>query len=147
MNTQEIKIMTVRECTEAYSCHSPNDIRKLWDTEITKSSWFQTDKEMFIVILLNARNNILGYNLVTLGLADSSLVHPREVFRPAIINSASGIIVVHNHPSGNTTPSSEDIRITKQLIEASKIIDIKILDHVIIGTTTTSLRESGICTF
>ena len=144
---QEIKIMTVRESTATYPCHAPTDIRNFWDSEISKSSWFQDDKEMFIAIFLNAKNGISGYNLISLGLVNASLVHPREVFRPAIISSASAIIVVHNHPSKDSTPSSEDIRITKQLIEASRIIDIPILDHIIIGTTTLSFRESGVCNF
>lgn len=147
MFTQEIKVMTVRECSSSYPCHTPSDIHNFYNSEISKSSWFQPDKEMFVAILLNAKNNITGYNLVSLGLTNASLVHPREVFRPAIIGSASGIIVIHNHPSGIPTPSPEDIKITKQLIEVGRIIDIPLLDHIIIGSTIMSMRESGICSF
>jgi len=91
--------------------------------------------------------------MVTPGLADASLVHPREVFRTAIENTASAMVLVHNHPSGDSTPSAEDIRITRQLIEAGKIIDIKVIDHVVIGRSTNgspaflSMRESGLCAF
>ena len=90
---------------------------------------------------------------------DASLVHSREVFRPAIEDSSSNIVLVHNHPSGECTPSGEDIRITTKLIEAGKIVDIRILDHVIVGRPVdavgeqpgrpgfVSLRESGLCAF
>ena len=86
--------------------------------------------------------------------ADASLVHPREVFRGAIRNGACSVILAHNHPSGDCTPSAEDIRITKNLVEAGKIIDIKVMDHVVIGRKTelttvdhVSLRESGLVDF
>ena len=110
-------------------------------------------QESFQVVLLNAKNRVLNRVLVTLGIADASLVHPREVFRMAIIENSAAIVLVHNHPSGDPTPSAEDLRITKQLVEAGKILDIKVLDHVIIGrpsdgsTGHMSLRESGYCAF
>ena len=93
--------------------------------------------------------------MATLGVADSCLVHPREVFRGAIMKNACAIIVVHNHPSGDSAPSAEDVRITKQLIEAGKVVDIKVLDHVILCPPSGdegkgqcfSLREQGLCTF
>ncbi|MFZ5954876.1 MAG: RadC family protein [Nanoarchaeota archaeon] len=90
-------------------------------------------QENFIVLLLNNKNNILNDFLVSKGILDSTIIHPREIFRPAIKNSASRIIIVHNHPSGDPHPSEEDIEITKKIIEAGQIIDIKVLDHVIIG--------------
>lgn len=110
-------------------------------------------QETFHVLALNAKNNLINRVLVSMGLVDASLVHPREVFRQAVAENASGIILAHNHPSGDPTPSAEDIRITRQLVEAGKIIDIKILDHIIIGRKSDSqqgflsLRESGLCQF
>jgi len=110
-------------------------------------------QESFHVVSLDAKNNLINRHLVTLGLADSSLVHSREVFRPAIQDGASAIVCVHNHPSSDVTPSAEDIRITRQLIDAGRIIDIKLLDHVIVGRPTNgnppflSMRESGLCEF
>jgi DNA repair protein RadC len=74
-------------------------------------------------------------------------VHPRECFRPLILDGASSVILAHNHPSGDPTPSSEDIRITRQLIDAGEVIGIKVLDHVVIGETALSLRETGLCQF
>ncbi len=90
-------------------------------------------QECFNALLLNTRNIMINRVLVTVGLVDSSLVHPREVFREAIRSNASAVILAHNHPSGNTAPSAEDLRITRQLVEAGKIININVLDHVIIG--------------
>jgi len=110
-------------------------------------------QEMFVVFLLNAKNNVIDRCLVTLGILDASLVHPREVFRGALLNNAAAIIAVHNHPSGESDPSAEDIKITRQLVAAGEILGIKVLDHVIIGRATpdrkghTSLRESGLVTF
>ncbi|MFW6283713.1 MAG: RadC family protein, partial [Minisyncoccales bacterium] len=90
-------------------------------------------QENFYVLLLRTDNSIIKGQLITKGVLDSAILHPREVFKPAIKNSASKIIIVHNHPSGNPKPSGEDIEVTKRLIESGKTVDIKILDHVIIG--------------
>jgi len=110
-------------------------------------------QESFQILCLNAKNKLINRHMITLGLADSSLVHPREVLRPAITEGALAIILIHNHPSGDPTPSAEDIRITKQLVQAGKIIDIKVLDHIIIGRANDSgrsllsIREEGLCDF
>lgn len=89
--------------------------------------------EWFVVIPLNRKNHPLARIIVTRGIADSSLVHPREVFRPAILAGATGIIVAHNHPSGDPSPSAADVRVTRQLRESSKVVGIDLLDHVIVG--------------
>ena len=113
----------------------------------------QSAQEAFVVIDLNAKNNVIDKRLVTLGLLDASLVHPREVFRGAIVNNAAAVIVVHNHPSGDPTPSAEDVRITRQLVDAGRILSIRVLDHVVIGQPNAgnpgflSLRESGLVQF
>jgi len=110
-------------------------------------------QETFHVLMLNAKNNLINRQMVTIGLADASLVHPREVFRLAIVENASAIVLTHNHPSGDPTPSAEDIRITKQLIESGRLLNIAVQDHVIIGKATESskgflsMRESGLCDF
>ena len=90
-------------------------------------------QEHFYVLMLNNQNNIIGEHLVSKGILDASILHPREVFRPAIKNSASKIILVHNHPSGDPNPSQEDLAITEKIIKAGEEISIKVLDHVIIG--------------
>ncbi len=111
-------------------------------------------QESFQVLLLNSKNHLINRHMVSLGLVDASLVHPREVMRPAITEGASAIVLVHNHPSGDPTPSAEDIRITRQLVEAGQIIDIRVLDHIIVGRDTDSshksflsMREEGLCEF
>ncbi len=98
--------------------------------------------ETFIVMLLSSANQIIRDVVVSEGSLNAVIIHPREVFRLAIAESAASIIVAHNHPSGNTEPSPEDIAITKQLVEAGRIVDIRVLDHVIIaGDAFTSLAE------
>ena len=90
-------------------------------------------EEHFYILMLNSQNNIIGEQLITKGILDASIVHPREVFKPAIKNSASKIILVHNHPSGNPEPSVEDKEITERLIAAGEELGIKVLDNIIIG--------------
>ena len=110
-------------------------------------------QESVHVLCLDSKHHLLNRQLVTLGVVDASLVHPREVFREAVLCGASSLLVAHNHPSGDCNPSAEDVRITKQLIQAGKILDIKLLDHVIIGPhpehsrSFLSMREEGICDF
>lgn len=101
--------------------------------------------ETFHVLLLNTANQIIRDVVVGEGSLNAVVIHPREVFRIAISESAASVILVHNHPSGNTEPSKEDIHITKQLVEAGKIVDIKVIDHVIIaGNNYTSLAERNL---
>jgi DNA repair protein RadC len=87
--------------------------------------------ERFVCFVLNANNKVISANIVTEGILNSSLAHPREVFRPAIVCGAAAIIIAHNHPSGNPEPSQEDVMITKQLVEAGKILGIPVHDHII----------------
>lgn len=99
-------------------------------------------RERFIVFWLDSVNRILGFEIVTEGLLNSSLAHPREVFRGAIVATAASVIVTHNHPSDNPEPSREDLDITKQLVEAGKIIGIPVHDHIIFaGEGYTSFAE------
>jgi DNA repair protein RadC len=106
-------------------------------------------QEVFCVIALDAKHHLIERHLVSLGTVSSTLVHPRECFRPLILSGASACILGHNHPSGQTEASAEDIKITKQLISAGQIIGIKVLDHVIVGRSSPglSLREAGLCRF
>ena len=91
------------------------------------------DKEAFVVAFLNTKNRIIDYEVVSVGTINSSLVHPREVFRNAIINKANAVILCHNHPSGDLTPSTEDMNITRRLKETGNLLGIKVLDHLIIN--------------
>lgn len=104
-------------------------------------------QESFWVIILDRKNRPMGRLMVTLGTLGSTLVHPREVLRPAILASASAIIVAHNHPSGDPAPSAADIRVTRQLREACAAVEIDLLDHVVIGYPEGDPTGSGFYSF
>ena len=126
------------------------DIAEIMSTVLNKEAELDQQKENFWVLGVNVKNVIQYIDLVSLGILNSSLVHPRETFRLAILKGVASIFCVHNHPGGDAKPSSEDIRITDQLIKASCIVGIKLLDHIIIGNGTkeyTSFRNDGICAF
>lgn len=101
--------------------------------EYAKQRLISNDKEYFMVILLDTRNRIIKDEIVSIGTLNSSIIHPREIFKSAIKESANSIILVHNHPSGDPNPSKEDEKITRTLIDAGDLLGIKVLDHVIIG--------------
>ncbi len=102
-------------------------------------------KEVFKVLLLNRANRLIKEVTISEGTLDASIVHPREVFREALLESAAGVILLHNHPSGNPAPSEEDLRITRQLVEAGRVMGIKVYDHVILaGNDHCSLADEGL---
>ncbi len=102
-------------------------------------------QEVFGILILNTKNKIVAVHEISRGTLNSSIVHPREVFKPAILHNAAAIICFHNHPSGDTEPSRDDIEITNRLIEAGKIMGIEILDHIIVGDDRyVSLKEIGV---
>lgn len=117
---------------------SPTDVDGLLRGRIT-----ERDRENFVVVLLNAKNEVLDYPTVSVGTLSSSLVHPREVFKPAIRASAASVILAHNHPSGQMEPSREDREVTRRLCEAARIVGIEVLDHVILGHGWFSMKEHG----
>ena len=125
--------------------------RKIWSPEgaykaITTITNVQEEaQEVFGVLILNTKHKIVAVHEVSRGTLNASIVHPREVFKPAILHNAAAIICFHNHPSGDPEPSEEDIRITKRLVEAGKIIGIEIVDNIIVGDDRyTSLRKRGV---
>ena len=91
------------------------------------------DKEHFWIVLLNTQNHYLMTHMVSTGTQNASLVHPREVFGPTLREGAASIILIHNHPSGDPEPSKEDMRLTRQLVEGARLLDIRIHDHIVIG--------------
>lgn len=151
MNTfcaHEFKLVSLRECPlpeTLQMCDQPALAAKYWRENVTANPAFNGDVESFIVLLLNARRRIRGHVLVSIGTLDTILVHPREVFRPAIVGAASAIVLMHCHPSGDPSPSEADIRVTRELIRAGQILKLEVMDHVIVGAgeSFTSLRELG----
>ncbi|MBI1804362.1 MAG: DNA repair protein RadC [Ignavibacteriae bacterium] len=126
--------------SEKMQINSPEDVVRVYQPLLR-----DLQQEVFKVLLLDSANHLLRDVTITTGLLNSSLVHPREVFRAAILEPAASIILLHNHPSGNPDPSSEDIQITRQLVEASKVVGIPIHDHLIIALEKfTSFAERGL---
>lgn len=102
-------------------------------------------REVFRIALLDAKNALVRDLVISEGTLSASLVHPREVFKPAILESAASVILLHNHPSGDPTPSRDDIRLTRQLVECARLLDLRVHDHVVIGRGQfISLAERGI---
>lgn len=120
---------------------SPEDVYELAKEQLDIEN---LDREHFVALYLNRKGAILAAETISVGGLHSSIVHPREVFKPALLVSAASIIVLHNHPSGDSTPSNEDIDITNRLIDAGKLMGIEVLDHVVIGYNTwVSLKARG----
>ena len=133
---QEWKIVSLRECPSPETmqqCDSPEQAAAYWNAHIATHPHFNPECECLAVIILNARRRIKGHYMVSIGTMDSVLCHPREVFRLAIMASAAAIIVLHSHPSGDPTPSTEDLERTLDLFRAGEILSIKVLDHIVVG--------------
>ena len=118
---------------------SPGDVDRL-----LRGRMACLDRERFVVVLLDAKNAVIGIHTVSVGTLSSSLGHPREVFKPAIQASAAGLVVAHNHPSGKTEPSREDRDVTERIVEAGKTLGIEVLDHLVIGDAFFSFKEHGL---
>ncbi len=112
---------------------SPADVAPVFRAILDAEHEIDQAKEHFWALFLDTKGHILRIELVTLGLLDQTIVHPREVFRPAIGISAKSVVLCHNHPSGDPEPSDKDIQLTRRLIEAGKLLDVRVLDHVVIG--------------
>jgi DNA repair protein RadC len=143
----EWKIVALRECPLPETmqvCETPQHAADYWCLHVATGPYFNPECECFVVLLLNTRRRVKGHQLVTMGTMDTLLVHPREVFRLAILSSASAIVLMHNHPSGEPTPSEADIKVTRDLIRAGQLLKIEVLDHVIMGKPKhCSLKELG----
>lgn len=121
------------------SISRPSDVLG-WLSDIRNS-----DREQFVCLHLDARNQVNALEVVSVGSLNASLVHPREIFKAAILNNAASVILAHNHPSDDATPSREDIELTRRMVQAGEIIGIEILDHIVAGPTRfLSMKESNL---
>jgi DNA repair protein RadC len=143
----EYKVTPLRECPTPESltlCDTPQKVADYWRLHIPAHPYFSPECECFVVLMLNTRRRVKGHYLVSVGTQDTILVHPREVFRLAIMTAAAAIVLTHNHPSGNAGPSEADVKVTRDLIRAGQLLKIEVLDHVVIGNPAhSSLRELG----
>ena len=134
--TKAIELLTIAELAKRYN-NFKREIKHISSAKDVFNYFHDRLKdekqEHFYVLMLDTKNNIISEQLISKGILDASIIHPREVFKPAIKNSASKIILVHNHPSGDPNPSSEDLEITEKLINAGEEIGISVLDNIIIG--------------
>ena len=143
-NIQIVSIKMVKEKNLEYGdaqISSPKDC-----ADIFKKFIGDYDREALAVLSLDTKNKINSITVASLGSVNSSIVHPREIFKTAILSNASSIIISHNHPSGNPSPSKEDISITSRLKECGRILGIELLDHIIVGEDNNyiSLKEKGL---
>lgn len=130
----KFRVYAVKESSHRYdvdkTIHGPEDAAQVARTVLKMD---QEAQEVFAVLLLDIKNHVIGVSEITRGTLDASLVHPREVFKTAILCNARSIICLHNHPSGCTTPSGADHAVTKRLVNSGDILDIPVLDHIIIA--------------
>ncbi|GGA49244.1 RadC family protein [Paenibacillus physcomitrellae] len=133
------KVLSIPSYEDHYTIQSPKDVQYLLAPELRHLT-----KEHFICLFLNTKNRLIFKETISVGSLNAAIVHPREVFRAAIKHCSASFICIHNHPSGDPTPSQEDIQITKRLYEVGEIVGIDLLDHIIIGDNSYySLKEHG----
>ena len=147
----EFRVLRLRELPlDSPLCDQPQRVYDFWLAHVAQAPWYNPDAECLVAILLNTRRRIQGFALVSIGTLDTILVHSREVFRTAIVNAAASIVLAHQHPSGDPTPSEADIKVTRDLIRVGQVVRIEVTDHVIVGRPLPefikpymSLRELG----
>lgn len=148
----EIAITTrLRECgTAPLRVDEPRSAVDYWRDHIASAPAHDPAREHLVALLLNTRHRILGHHLVSIGSAEETVAHPREIFRAAIIHSASFLLLMHNHPSGDPSPSSGDRCVTQKLHKASEILSLPLVDHIVVGDGRYghgdyfSFREAGL---
>ena len=144
-DAKRINIVSIKMVKESSFLYQTRQILSPKDAyEMIKEQLEGLDREQFIIACLNTKNEPTNISVVAVGTLNKAIVHPREVFKTAIQSNAASIMAFHNHPSGETTPSQQDIQLTNRLYEAGELLGIKLLDHLIIGDGTfTSLKEKG----
>jgi DNA repair protein RadC len=137
------KVMLVKDGTQKADTKT---IKQPLDAHQVLASYLQgVGRENFVVLMVDTKHKVIGINTVSVGTLSQTSVHPREVFKPAILANTAAIILGHNHPSGDPTPSQEDIQVTKRLVEAGELLGISVLDHIITGEDKYfSMKEQGL---
>lgn len=139
-----VKAVSVREdIFPSVKLNMPEIVERIWREKIAVLPEYDAEKEHLYVFGLNTKANLKAIAHVSTGTLNESLAHPREIFRPLIAMAAHSFILAHNHPSGETTPSQADIRMTQKMNECGKMFEIRMLDHVIVGDSYFSFSEGG----
>lgn len=143
--SKRVDIVSVKLVKEANILYKNRRIRSPRDCyELFKEFLGEVDREYFVVMCLDVKNQPTNISVVHIGSLNASIVHPREVLKTAILSNAASIICCHPHPSGDPTPSQEDIEVTNRLVEASLIVGVEMLDHIVLGDDSyVSMKESG----
>lgn len=131
-----VRVKLIKENTSLYSINRVTDHDTATNIASTFLENYGADREIFCSMLLNAKKNVIGINVVSIGSLKVSIVHPREVFKAAILANADSLILFHNHPSGDCRPSQEDLDVTNSLVRAGHILGISVVDHIILGDGT-----------
>lgn len=146
-NPKEFKVVSLRECPlpdAMQLCDNPDRAQAYWNLHIATAPNFNPEVECLAVLFLNTRRRVKGHAIISTGIMDTVLVHAREVFRPACVIAAHAIVLMHNHPSGDSTPSEADIKVTRDLRRAGELLKIDVLDHVVVGNRQRhSIKELG----
>ena len=144
-STFEIRIQRLNETPGSMRVDDPMSAAAYWQEKIAVMPWYDPEREMCVSVMLNTRLSAVGHTLVGIGSLNECTVHARDVFRGAVAMGAYAVLVMHNHPSGEASPSVADRTLTQRLVEAGKIIQISLLDHVIVGANSHfSFREAGL---
>lgn len=134
----------VREAEVPYETrvHTAKDVEQI----LLKEGFADAAEEFFSIVCLDCKGNVLGYHEISHGSVNSAFVHPREVFKRALLNNAANIILAHSHPSGNAEPSTTDVQMTERLCEAGELLGVKVIDHLIVGFggTVFSMKENNL---
>jgi len=142
----QFRVLSVRDepATVRRFLETPEAVAAFWREEVASQRWSDPEKEHLVVIVLTTRMTPCGWNLVSVGTLNETLFHLREVLRPVIVAAGAGFVVVHNHPSGNPSPSQADVVVTRRLREAAELFQFRLHDHLIVGGNRHySFREAG----
>ena len=144
-STYEVRVQRINETPGSFRLETPAAAVCYWHEKVAAMPWHDAEREMCVAVGLSTRFAPLGHSLVSLGSMNESVVHPRDVFRYAVAIGAYGVVLMHNHPSGDPSPSAADQSLTRRLADAGQILNLRLIDHVIVGGGSHySFREAGI---
>jgi DNA repair protein RadC len=141
------RVQCVGECPAIErKIDSPESVLAAWHDQVATSPWFDPEKEHMIVFVLNTRYQLKGWNVVSVGSVNESISHPREILRPVLVAAGFAFVIAHNHPSGDPSPSDSDRVVTRRVLEASNLLMVRMLDHVVVGSPGRhfSFKEAGL---